>query len=177
MLTANLTGGSGDDSIYVLGNAPVTFDMSKGGAGIATGYTITDGEDGTNGIVEALINDSNPFKFSDGAIEIDKAKITFTGNTNATDGTIFNLFGQDADGNDVTQAVGFTHSDGGTVDVSKDAGSTFRGGKENLILFDANDTKRDGAADFFVATEKNAVITVGEHLAWQPEHQAIYRRH
>ena len=161
----SITGGTGDDSLLVTGNAPITFDMSKGadkitprfdgenvtlkGYKASLGGGIVTGNPDTESIVSEVVNDGNII-FGDGVITIKSdegtsSKFTFADNTNATGSVIFNMF----DKNGEKQAIGFTNSDGGKLDVSKQSdnyllvgnyyddkygGSTLRGGKGNDTL-------------------------------------------
>ena len=192
--SVNVVGGKGADTVYAAGTAPVTFDMSKGGAdkvvlaydtakenvtlkgykaanggGIQTGAEIT--EDG-NGILDA-IQDGSEIKLGNGEITLGekKANVTFANNNSSKGSTLVNLFGVDANGESVKQAVGFTHEDGGAINVSKNtddyilvgnweeeksAGSTLTGGA-------GNDTLIGGTGDVLNAGEgKNNRIILND---------------
>ena len=126
-----ITGGTGDDSIIVREAAPVVFDMSKGGEDkvllasdeatenvtlkgykSSLGGGIVTGALDTEQIVGA-IREGEAITFGDAKVTIGGAKVTFADNASAN-GTTFNLFDEDGD----KQAVGFTHKEGGTVNVS-----------------------------------------------------------
>ena len=156
---ATLNGGAGDDSLFVDSTAPITFDMSKGGADkiysyfdgeniTLKGYKASNGggiamdELSTQNIVTDIIENGG-VTFSDDAIKINddegtSGKYTFAGN-------VINLF----DVNDEKQAIGFTNKDSGKLNVSKESddyllvgnyfdnkngGSTIIGGKGNDTL-------------------------------------------
>jgi Ca2+-binding RTX toxin-like protein len=126
-----VTGGKGDDTLMVREAAPVTFDMSKGGEDkvllasdeatenvtlkgykSSLGGGIVTGAVDTEQIVNA-ITDGGAIKFGDAKVTIGGAKVTFADNASANN-TTFNLFDEDGD----KQAVGFTHKEGGVVNVS-----------------------------------------------------------
>ena len=134
----NVTGGTGNDTLYTFGTAPVTFDMINGGkdkissrfngenitlknykaslgGGIATGNT------NTQSIVTDII-DNNQITFGDNEIRLKNDRGTsakFTFESGAKDYNIFNMF----DANGKAQAIGFTNSDGGTLNLSKESAS------------------------------------------------------
>ncbi len=160
----SITGGTGDDSLLVTGNAPITFDMSKGadkitprfdgenvtlkGYKASLGGGIVTGNPDTESIVSEVVNDGNII-FGDGVITIKSdegtsGKYTFAGN-------VVNLF----DKNGEKQAIGFTNKDGGKLDVSKQSDnyllvgnySDDKNGGSTLIGGKGNDTLLGGEGD------------------------------
>ena len=161
----NVVGGKGNDSIIVNNNAPVTFNMSYGGADkiilayndakenvTIKGYNanndsgIQTGAYDTEEIVTALGNGA--VSFGDGQITIGGAKITFANNTLAGGSTRFNLF--DAAGN--KQAVGFTHSAGGIINVSYSS--------DNYVLV-GNPSKGKGVSSTLIGSKGDNIFFGG----------------
>ena len=187
---ATVTGGNGPDTLVVReSGAEVVFDMSRGGRDriylasdeetinvTMKGYNASNGGGivTNNNSVEEIqraiqdINKSNPaITFGNGAFSINgvagQARVAFD-NTSAEGSTTFNFF----DANNDKQAVGFTHSAGGTLNLSsskddfvlvgnwlgnKSAGSTIAGGK-------GSDTILGGAEDIINAGAGNNIINL-----------------
>ena len=169
----DVLGGAGNDSLILSGSgndsgrSEITYDMSNGGKdkiyfaslGISVdvslmGYIPSEGGGIVTGnrdveeIVEAVKNGKS-MTFGDGAFSLGSARVTFADNTNSVGSTTFNLF--DASGK--TQAVGFTHSAGGSIDAGnsnsnyvfvgnyfgdKSGGSTITGGRGKDTLLGGN---------------------------------------
>ena len=132
--------------------------------------------------------------FGNGQVKIGNAKVTFDGNTGDSDSTVLNLFTEDGDKQAVgfTNEDGgsinvSSESDNyllvGNYFDNKDVGSTLTGGKgddtliggagdvlnagkgkDNLILFDAEDTTRDGAE---VIVKEGTTNIVGAHDGYE----------
>ncbi len=154
----NITGGAGDDSVYVRSNADVTFDMAKGGADrlitfassnarvTLDNYDPTTGagvqieephaRDSIGGIAEAI--DEGKIKFGDGVISLTtdagNAEITFTDTVEGA-GTLVNLYTPDG----TKQGVGFTKvEDDSTVGNAETT--------DNLILIGNYEGKKKGSS-------------------------------
>ena len=190
----DIVGGKGDDSIVVRGEAPVTFDMGKGGEdkiiavsddaadeGITLDITLKNYKDSKGGIqtgsedIPAGIADPTQIQFGDGKITINHAHFTFDGNNGAVGSTTFNLF----DAEEEKQAVGFTHTDGGNLNVAssgddyvlvgnwvddKTGSSTITGGKGNDTVYAGSDDVINAGAGknqvFIGADDKHTKATV-----------------
>ena len=131
----NVTGGAGDDSIFVRDNVATTIDLSEGGADrivtfakanaqiALTGYNASTGAGiqfdhretkNDKGIADAI--EKGIIAFGDGVVSLTTASGTTQvslGNTESIGGSLVNLF--TPEGN--KQKVGFTHSNGGAAMV------------------------------------------------------------
>ena len=177
--TISITAGAGNDTLVAQDKAPITFDLSKSsgadkivarygdreinisikGYKASLGGGIVTGADGLNALIESVKDGA--IKFGDGRITIKgssggKGKFDFD-NSNATGYTLFNLF----DKNNEQQAVGFTHTGGGTLNVStsgsdyllvgnyfedRSTGSTLIGGTgDDTLLAGSEDVLNAGA--------------------------------
>lgn len=168
----NITGGAGDDSVYVRNDGDVVFDMANGGADklitfassnarvtlsnyqSSTGAGIQIEEpharDSVGGIAEAI--EEGKILFGDGIISVTtaagNAEISF-GDNSVIGGTLVNLYTPDG----TKQGVGFTHSEGGTV------GSAER--DDDLILIGNSVGKKRGNATL-VGGLGNDTVFAGE---------------
>lgn len=153
----NITGGAGDDSVYVRNDGDVVFDMANGGADklitfassnakvtlanyqSSTGAGIqieeANARDSVGGIAEAI--EEGKILFGDGIVSVTTAagaaQVSF-GDNSVIGGTLVNLYTPDG----TKQGVGFTHSEGGTV------GSAER--DDDLILIGNSVGKKRGNA-------------------------------
>ena len=166
--------GAGNDSVVVRNNANVTADVGddKETLIIATtgNVTLENYSDGNAAIGSfeytylAKAIKTNAIKFGDGVMTLGDAVITFDANAKSVGATKAHLV--NAVGN--KQAIGFTHTAGGTLDASKSTeaqvlkgnyaenstdtqksgGSNITGGLGNdTILIGAGDTANGGAGD------------------------------
>ena len=167
----NIIGGAGADSVFARGDVPVTFDMSEGGADKlvtfaasnarvtldgydeSTGAAIVIQERGAADIAAAI--DSGLIQFADdGVVAVDRgdgrrAEVQVN-NVDPYEQTIVILGNNEGD----TQMVGFTDSDGGTLDASDEEEDLIvignKGGEKagaNISTGDGNDTIFAGAND------------------------------
>ena len=180
----NVTGGAGNDSIVIQDSAPVTFDMSSGGAdkiitmADANARVTLNGYDASSGaaiviqdsyaadLAGAVLDDN--ITFEDGTVVLNavnsdnKSKINL--GESETNGWLVNLEGpgEDAD----TQVVGFAGKDGGTVDGSAFKDVLFVGNKDGdksagaqMVGGEGNDTFLGGAGDRIVTgSGKDSVV-------------------
>jgi hypothetical protein len=171
-----LTGGTGNDSIVVNGAAPVSFDLSKGGADKVVVFADTDSRISLTGYSAdddvIVVQDKNAgsvdlISFADGGVvKIGNTRIDIDPNDeNSTGGWLVNLQGPGEDAK--SYKVGFTSSEGGTVDASKEtksvvlignasgqktAGSTLIGGSgDDTVLAGGGDKISVGAGKDLVS--------------------------
>lgn len=168
----NITGGAGDDSVYVRNDGDVVFDMANGGADklitfassnakvtlanyqSSTGAGIqieeANARDSVGGIAEAI--EEGKILFGDGIVSVTTAagaaQVSF-GDNSVIGGTLVNLYTPDG----TKQGVGFTHSEGGTV------GSAER--DDDLILIGNSVGKKRGNATL-VGGLGNDTVFAGE---------------
>lgn len=166
------TVGAGNDTVVVRRDAEVTLDASGEPLIIATSgnvtlenYTAGNASVGSfeyTNLANAI--KSNAIQFGDGVMTLGDAVITFNANAGSTGSTQAQLV--NAQGNE--QAIGFTHTNGGTVnasgateaqvlkgnyaekssDTQKSGGSNVVGGSGNdTLLVGAGDTVNGGAGD------------------------------
>ena len=184
--TVSIVGGTGKDSIIVRDSAPVTFDMSKGGADMVLAFAEAnsrislEGYDATTGAairveewnssVMAEAIESRMVDFGDGVIIVTtdegKSKVDIDPDTNSTkDGWFVNLLSYQKDP-EVKTLVGFTGTDGGSIDASnfdkpailignmfdeKSRGSTITGTARNDTIYGgAGDSLNGGGGKDFV---------------------------
>ncbi len=172
MQESNGTVGAGNDTVVVRKNAEVTADASGESLIIATSGNVTlenyNADAASVGSFEYtnLVNaiKTNAIQFGDGVMTLGDAVITFNANAGSTGSTQAQLV--NAQGRE--QAIGFTHTNGGTVnangatealvlkgnyaekssDTQKSGGSNVVGGSGNdTLLVGAGDTANGGAGD------------------------------
>ncbi len=180
------TVGAGNDTVVVRRNAEVTADASGESLIIATSgnvtlenYTAGNASIGSfeyTNLANAI--KTNAIQFGDGTMTLGDAVITFNanaGSTGATQAQLVNAQGKE-------QAIGFTHTNGGTVnasgatvaqvlkgnyaekssDTQKSGGSNVVGGSGNdTLLVGAGDTVNGGAGDDHIYITDGAFRELG----------------
>ena len=175
-----IIGGANDDSLFVRGNVPTTFNMSKGGADkIITyggaksditleGYDVKEGG-GIQLDERAAINLAEAFEdgkisFGGGKVKVESeqgtSEIKIDGENN--DGTFVNIF---SPFDEEAQLVGFTSEDGGKIDASAYKNSLLIGGEGSDIIGGANDTINAAGGKNFIKLDDDdnragATVTV-----------------
>lgn len=164
MQESNGTVGAGNDTVVVRKNAEVTADASGESLIIATSGNVTlenySASAASVGSFEytnlANAIKTNAIQFGDGVMTLGDAVITFNANAGSTGSTQAQLI--NAQGKE--QAIGFTHTAGGTVNASgsteaqvlkgnyaEKSGDTQKSGGSNVVGGNGNDTLLVGAGD------------------------------
>lgn len=183
----NVTGGTGADSIVVQGGAPVTFDMSGGGAD----KVITMAEANARVTLENYSTDAaivvqdtyagdlvgavskNNITFQDGTVVLNASGSSANSKINLgesdTNGWIVNLENPSDDAGKKSQLVGFAGKDGGIVDGSELKDVLFVGNRDGsaegaqMIGGEGNDTFLGGAGDRIVTGKGKDVVNLGSN--------------